>query len=133
MKKLLLAVLSCVVLLVATSPALSQQKQIRFARGRDSAVIKGRLREFVNTYTFHARMGQTLTVSVNSPRMKTSGLSFTLYSYCGQEFGEPVVGTAQSWSGILPCSAKYSIDVDSSVEPREGRAAENYTLKIRIR
>ena len=68
-------ILSFLVIIILTAAAVAQKgdvevKQIRFARGKSAATVKGVIkdRSVSKIYRVSARAGQVLTVTFNSPR-----------------------------------------------------------------
>jgi hypothetical protein len=63
------------IVLLATTPAFGQkgevvEKEVRFARGESSAVVKGIVEDRLDSHIFHvqAKAGQTMNVQMISPR-----------------------------------------------------------------
>lgn len=95
-------------------------KQIRFARGRTTAVVKDTVRLCTShDYRLRARGGQTMTVHLVAGR-KTS---FTIYSPSGTI--EDADGV-RDWSGQLPEDGDYTISIGTD-------ATAGYTLEVTIR
>ena len=97
------------------------QKQIRFARGRTTAVVKDTVRLCTShVYSLQARAGQTMSVNLATGNRT----SFTASG--------PSVGTLEgadgvkSWSGELPEDGDYSIQIGTDVTAA-------YTLEVTIR
>ncbi len=112
----------------ATTPAAPQcrgtdrviPKQIRFARGRTTAVIKDTVRLCTShEYRLRARAGQTMSIHLAAGR-KTS---FTLQSPSGTVEGADGV---KDWSGELPDTGAYTIQIGTD-------ATAAYTLEVTIR
>ncbi|MCI0393051.1 MAG: hypothetical protein MOB07_30330 [Acidobacteria bacterium] len=66
---------SILIVLFATISAFAQkgqvvEKEVRFARGKSSAVVKGMVESRLDSHIFHvrAKAGQTMNVQMNSPR-----------------------------------------------------------------
>jgi hypothetical protein len=100
--------------------------QIRFARGRNSAVVRGRItRADRDQYLLRARRGQVMTVRLDSadPRM-----GFDVYVTTGLE-AVPVTEADQlqrEWSGPLPEGDEYYINV---LTPGAGGA---YSFEVKV-
>ena len=100
---------------------------IRFARGRDSAEVRGSVvRGEVRRYSLNARAGQRMQVRISSIEKNAV---FQLYR---PRNGEPMPGAAegqdaQSWSGALPVAGTYLLVVGST------RGNASYTLRVSIR
>lgn len=98
--------------LYAVTPA---QSQIRFARGAHSATVSGRIaKDGTRTYTFSARAGQYLSLSIRSGNN---------YVFAGVE----AIGQGRSVSGRLPYTGSYVLSLEN------GGNATNYTMTISIR
>jgi len=96
------------------------RKQIRFARGRTTAVIKDTIRLCTShEYSLRAREGQTMSVHLATG----DRTSFTVYT------PTDAVGDAdgvKDWSGQLPETGQYQIIVATD-------ATAAYTLEVTIR
>ena len=73
MKKIALLALTCLGLLA--TPALAEtdirQETVHFEKGKDSAVLKGRLKGYETVdYQLNARAGQTLEVTLKTSPLK---------------------------------------------------------------
>jgi hypothetical protein len=119
--------------MLASSSSLAHE--VRFSKGSNSTIIKGRWDIAIDTYTFRARKGQKLNLALKSVKGSKGSLSAIVYSYCGAEFGQPIADRVASWKGTLPCSDKYSIDIITNVDTVTIKRPlrENYTLKIGIK
>ena len=94
-------------------------KQIRFARGRTTAVVKDRVVLCTaHSYRLGARAGQTMSVNLVTGRRT----SMTLET----PSGETLADGEKSWSGELPESGDYRIHVGTD-------ATAGYTLEVTIR
>jgi hypothetical protein len=95
------------------------QKQIRFARGRTTAVIKDTVRLCtMHEYHFRARAGQKLTAHLATGE-RTSMTLFT-------QTGETVFDGTKDFEGELPEGGDYSLQIGTD-------ATAAYTLEITIR
>ncbi len=95
-------------------------KQLRFARGRTTAVIRDRIRLCTShEYNFRARAGQTMSVHL----VTGDKTSFTIYSPTGSF--EDADGV-KDWSGELPESGQYQIQIGTD-------RTSDYTLEVTIR
>ena len=95
-------------------------KQIRFARGRTTAVIKDTVRLCTShVYSLRAREGQTMSVHLATG----DRTSFTVYAPT-----DPVgdADGVKDWSGQLPETGRYQIIVATD-------ATASYTLEVTIR
>lgn len=113
----------------AATPAAAQcrgtdrviPKQVRFPRGRTTAVIKDTVRLCTShEFTLRARAGQTMTVHLATGN-KTS---FTLWTPTG-DTPEGADGS-KDWSGELPETGDYIINIGTD-------ATAAYTLEVTIR
>jgi hypothetical protein len=96
-------------------------KQIRFPRGRTTAVIKDTVRLCTShEYRLRARAGQTMTVHLATG----SKTSFTLHTPTG-DTPEGADGS-KDWSGELPETGDYTINIGTD-------ATAAYTLEVTIR
>jgi hypothetical protein len=101
-------------------------KRIKFARGRNSAVISGAvIRGERDRYIVGAREGQQMTVSIKSLE---DNAVFQIYFAGEQESleGAGEADDATRWSGKLPSSVDYVIVVG----PARGNAS--YKLEVKI-
>ena len=91
------------------------QTSIKFARGRNSATVKGSIRKDGETrYTVQGRAGQTITVSVRSGNN---------YVFAGVE----AIGQGRTVSGKLPYDSSYIIELSN------GGNVTNYTMTVTIK
>jgi hypothetical protein len=96
-------------------------KQLRFARGRTTAVIKDTVRLCTaHEYNLRAAGGQTMTVHLATGRRT----SFSIYAPTG-DIVEGADGV-KDWEGSLPESGQYIIHVGTD-------ATAAYTLEVTIR
>src|SRR3954469_7517534 len=96
-------------------------KQIRFPRGRTTAVIKDTVRLCTShEYTLRARAGQMMTLNLATGKRT----SFTLSA----PSGDTVEGAdgVKDWSGELPQTGDYVISIGTD-------ATAAYTLEVTIR
>jgi hypothetical protein len=111
-----------------TAPAAAAQcrstdriipKQLRFARGRTTAVIKDTVRLCtMHEYYFRARVGQKLTAHLATGN-RTSMTLFTAS-------GETVFDGTKDFEGELPEGGQYSLQIGTDTTAA-------YTLEITIR
>ena len=95
------------------------EKQIRFARGRTTAVIKDTIRLCTSyNYRLRARAGQTMSVNLAAGRR--TGLTLRTPS------GEALVDGGKDWSGELPEDGEYVIEIGTDATAR-------YTLEVTVR
>ena len=97
------------------------QKQVRFGRGRMTAVIKDTVRLCTShEYTLRASAGQTMSLNLATGKRT----SFTLQAPSGDTL-EGADGV-KDWSGELPESGDYVIQIGTD-------ATAAYTLEVTIR
>ncbi|HEY9285964.1 MAG TPA: hypothetical protein VIP46_21115, partial [Pyrinomonadaceae bacterium] len=94
-------------------------KQIRFGRGRTTAVVKDRVALCTaHEFRLRARAGQTM--SVNLATGDRTSLTLSAPS------GDALADGEKSWSGELPESGDYVIRIGTD-------ATADYTLEVTIR
>ena len=94
-------------------------KQLRFARGRTTAVIKDTVRLCtMHEYYFRARAGQKITAHLVTGK-RTSMTLFT-------ESGETVFDGTKDFEGELPEGGQFSLQIGTD-------ATAGYTLEVTIR
>jgi hypothetical protein len=100
--------------------------QIRFARGRNSTVVRGRItRADRDQYLIRARAGQVMTVRLDAADAR---MGFDVYVTTGLE-ALPVTeadALQREWSGRLPAGDEYYINV---LTPGAGGA---YSFEVKI-
>jgi hypothetical protein len=113
---------------------VSLAREIRFAKGQHSKILTGRFDVYNTSHTFRARKGQKLNLALSSAKGSKGTLVLNIYAYCGEEFGQPLATRVTSWTGVLPCSDQYSIDIMTSLHhvTEDRPLRENYTLKMKI-
>ncbi|HEY0099275.1 MAG TPA: hypothetical protein VGB76_10030 [Pyrinomonadaceae bacterium] len=116
-------------LLLTTCAFAAQEgltKRVRFARGRTTATLKNSVvRGTVDRYTLGARAGQKMSVSITSVERNAV---FTIYTPGGGTLEGAGEGQdASNWSGELPASGDYVIEVGGT------RGNATYTLKVTVR
>ena len=112
--------------LAPPTPGDGVRKRIRFARGRNSAVVSGAvIRGERDRYIVGAKEGQKMTVSIKSLE---DNAVFQIYFMGEQESleGAGDGDDAMKWSGELPASVDYVIVVG----PTRGNAS--YKLEVKI-
>lgn len=117
---------------ISVNTALAQDKLIQFKRGYSSATLTDQVKGYNRTYVFYARQGQKATITLTPVGGDKGQLAFSVYSYCGEEFGEPLANESLNWRGILPCTDKYSIDVSPSENAMRNNYRLKYSLKVKI-
>jgi hypothetical protein len=96
-------------------------KQVRFGRGRTTAVIRDTVRLCTShEYTLRAKAGQTMSLNLATGRRT----SFTLRSPSGDTL-EGADGV-KDWSGELPETGDYVVSIGTD-------ATAAYTLEVTIR
>jgi hypothetical protein len=122
-----IAVVAIVVLImsiVATAQhGSSIVTRINFQCGRTTAVVSGTVhRGMSHDYLLKARGGQTMTVHLAA----RGGVKFDILTPAG----DPLAQYAKDWSGELPQSGDYRINVLPDTET--GRSI-SYTLEVTVR
>lgn len=102
------------------------QITVRFAAGTSSSVLRGTFSEnFGNTYVFAAKAGQRATIEVLGSGKHPPGVALT--------FGErSVADVTGRWSGTLPSSGTYAIDVFGFDLPSHDTLVP-YAIRLTIR
>lgn len=108
-------------------------EEIRFAQGATTGTVRGEVMRFNKTYQFRAQKGQKITVALEPLGGDKGLLTMTLYAYCGEEFGAPLVSESLRWEGELPCSDRYTIDVMPRTDATKTARAQRYALTLSIR
>jgi hypothetical protein len=94
-------------------------KQLRFARGRTTAVIRDKVRLCtMHEYYFRARAGQKITAHL----VTGNRTSMTLFT----ESGETVFDGTKDFEGELPEGGQFSLQIGTDVTAA-------YTLEVTIR
>jgi hypothetical protein len=94
-------------------------KQIRFERGRTTAVVKDRVALCTaHSYRLRARAGQTMSVNLATGDRTSMTLS--------APSGDALADGEKSWSGELPETGDYVIHIGTD-------ATAAYTLEVTIR
>ena len=102
------------------------KKRVRFGRGSTTATLKNSVvRGTRDRYTVGARAGQKMSVTITSIERNAV---FTIYTPDGGTLEGAGEGEdASKWSGALPASGDYVIEVGGT------RGNATYTLKVRVR
>jgi hypothetical protein len=107
-------------------------EDIRFNQGQVTSTLRGEVTSTVKTYQFRARKGQRLAVMLAPAGGDKGTLTMTLYAYCGEEYGTPLVTDSINWQGPLPCTDRYTLDVAPSVDAMKSARAQRYALTVTI-
>jgi hypothetical protein len=98
-------------------------RRVNFPRGRTTAVLSGTIRRGIShDYILRARAGQGMVVHLAS----NGNVGFEILSPSGQYLS----GYTRDWTGYLPRSGDYRINV---LPPTETNAPTRYTLEVTIR
>lgn len=108
------------------------EEEIRFNKGLTTGTIRGEATTTIKTYQFRAQKGQRITITL-TPAGGDKGMLTTLYAYCGEEFGKPLVSESLRWEGQLPCNDRYTIDVTPSADVMKPSRVQRYALTLTIR
>lgn len=132
MKKIItIAFFAAAVLLLSDSSARAQhgyrlEKQIKFAPGKSSATVKGRIanRLEAHEYTLKARQGQMLYIVLNAANAE---MTFTVLDAKGELVDEFSGNDDWDKMGELPAAGEYKINVSTA------RGKGSYTLFVEIK
>ena len=119
-------------LLWSLQAAAAVTDEIHFKKGEAMGTVRGQVTT-TKTYQFRARKGQSFTVNRAPDGGDKGNLTLTLYAYCGEEFGAPLVSESLRWEGKLPCTDKYTVDVTPSREAMQAARSQRYALQVTIR
>jgi len=108
-------------------------EEIRFNKGEVTGTMLGEVTTTIKTYQFRAQKGQRITVTLAPTGGDKDALTITLYAYCGEEFGKPLVSDSIRWEGQLPCTDRYTIDVAPRMEAMKLARMQRYELTLAIR
>ena len=125
LKRLFLILFTILILtsLVNAQRGTSVVRRINFQRGRTTAVLQGTIKRGTShDYLLRARAQQTMTVHLAS----NGAVGFEIITPSGQYLSS----YTQDWSGYLPQSGDYRINV---LPPTETNVSANYTLEVTIR
>ena len=114
----------------SSTSAAGKETQVRFAKGRSSASYNGALpvgtAEY-DAYVLRARAGQTLTVSLDSEDEKAYLVVYSMDLGPGEDRITPE-GAVRDWTGPLPVSGQYSVQVYT-----DGAGGDAYRVEIGVR
>jgi hypothetical protein len=108
-------------------------EEIRFDKGAVTGTVRGEVTSIIKTYQFRAQKGQRITVSLAPADSDKGTLTMTLYAYCGEEYGKPLVSDSIRWEGQLPCTDRYTIDVAPNAQTMKLARVQRYALTLTIR
>jgi len=138
MKRILVSTLTLLLLGSGCLRAEGVTKAIQFQKGKTSATVSATVvRGDTDRYTIVAEQDQTMTVALTSKEKNAAltiyapGYSVTQEDGVSIIAGETLAGAgegedAAGWSGILPTSGKYLIDVGGT----RGNASYKMTVTI---
>ena len=119
----LAALLLAMVAVVPAQRGRSIVERVRFPRGRTTAVLKGTVaRGMSHDYLLGAQAGQSMSVHLSA----RGDVRFTILNPDGDSLADYV----QDWSGELPLSGDYRINV---LPDTSRNSAIAYTLEVTIR
>lgn len=116
-----------------TTTTWARDGEIRFAKGATSTTVKSTWNGSTKTHVFRARAGQLMVLHLNEGSETTNPLVLTVYSYCGQETGQPMVDYAVRFEATLPCTGRYSVDIAPPRDAAVAKGALNYKLLVSIK
>lgn len=120
---ILMTLLLTMFAVVSAQRGRSIVERVHFQRGRTTAVLKGAVvRGMSHDYLLGARSGQSMSVHLAS----SGDVRFTILNPDGDSIADYV----QDWSGELPLSGDYRINV---LPDTSRRSAIAYTLEVTIR
>ncbi len=108
------------------------QEEIRFNKGLTTGTVRGEVTTTIKTWQFRAQKGQRITITLAPIGGDKGTLTMTLYAYCGEEYGKPLISESLHWEGQLPCNDRYTIDVAPSVDAMKLARVQRYTLTVKI-
>jgi hypothetical protein len=121
---LLIVILTAMACGVFAQKGRSVVRRVGFPRGRTTAVLRGTVkRGLSHDYLLRARAGQSMSVHLAA---QSSDVSFTILT----PGGEALADFARDWSGDLPESGDYRINV---LPPTATNSPAAYTLEVTIR
>ncbi len=129
-KQLCSCIIAMMLLACTVSAQASRERvKVRFAKGKSSAVLRGRLVGYeFKEYLINARAGQTMSLKLAQPKPYAS---FTIYSINGQP--AKTMAPTDEWSETLAESGEYIVRVAMSrADARRPGAKINYTLTVSI-
>jgi hypothetical protein len=113
------------------APAFAQE-EIRFNKGQTTGTVRGEITSTIKTWQFRAQKGQRIIVTLAPTGGDKGMLTMTLYAYCGEEYGKPLLSESLHWKGQLPCNDRYTIDVAPSADAMKIARVQRYTLTVTI-
>ena len=127
MSKILIIFAACVLAVVAQSVLAQTATRIQFAKGTNSAVLKGKTRSHGVAYVLKAKAGQTLILTLTPDSDINIGVQTTLKS---EEEGNelPLNKTSDGYELSVPDSCDYKIIIGSDSEQ-----PISFTLTVKIR
>jgi hypothetical protein len=114
--------------LLSIASPVQADRDIIFAKGRNSTTIKDRVGDYNKTYGFRAKKGQKLSLKLDSKQ----DLLVTVYYYCGEEYGIPLADSVKQYTGKLPCTDRYTFDVFRPSSGTNNSKPINFSLKMKI-
>jgi hypothetical protein len=119
-----------IALIISLVPAnlVQAEREIIFTQGKNSTIIKDRVGMYNKTYSFRAKKGQRLRLEL----LSKPDLVFTVYYYCGEEYGIPLSDRARQYTGKLPCTDRYTFDVHRVNEAPAKAVPIDFSLKMKI-
>ena|SRR4028118_1216390 len=133
------ALFVCLLIFLALAFSVQAQtvKKVQFPKGKTEVTVKGKLP--VNygdyqAYVLRARKGQTLSVELISD---DGDSSITVYETQKLGPGEDGITPAETdlreWTGKLPITSEYSVQVYGPSDFNKKGTGKTYTLKISIK
>jgi hypothetical protein len=115
------------------SAAVDVTRRVVFPKGKKSVSYKGKLPRYYadyDAYVFRAKKDQTISVKLTTDE---PGASISIYET--RELGpmeDCILASSRDWSGKLPITSEYSVQVygSSSIDHESSRGA--YTISIEL-
>ena len=131
MTKALFTALAAAGLMLALPASAQQQTVVAFVKGTSSATLKGSIKgDQDHNYVVDARAGQTMTVNLQptkgSPYMNINGPGAIEAMFIGSTSGN-------SFSGRLPTSGRYVVQVYQMRATARRNETANYTLTVAVK
>jgi hypothetical protein len=127
-----------VLALVFSARAQTTGKRVQFAKGKTSAVYKGKLPRNYGDYDYYvlrARKGQTLTFRLITDDPDASVVVFETQKLGPDEDGitpdEPK--PLREWSGKLPITSEYSVQIYGPDDFDKKGTGKAYTIEISVK
>lgn len=137
-KKLKFLMLGAMILLTFVFSAQAQTvKRVRFQKGQSSVSFKGslpRTETNYDEYLLQARKGQTLSVKLITDDPEAFFIVYeTKVLVPDEEIQTPEGRNVRQWSGRLPVTSEYSVQVYGTDDLNKESTGKSYTLEITVK